>query len=135
MGLASRSSVLSRKNRIYYRQLPYTENSPVPVGILLEAVGRSVAAASQCYLHQVEPWQAPYPIADRCLRYGSEYGDSCRPRGRVIPGSASPQAGLAPEPAEMHSLGQRDRDQTQPVGFGKPATLQAPFAGPDGKSS
>lgn len=26
-------------------------------------------------------------------------------------------------------------DQTQPVGFGRPATLQAPFAGPDGNSS
>jgi hypothetical protein len=25
--------------------------------------------------------------------------------------------------------------QTQPVGFGSPATLQAPFAGPDGNSS
>jgi hypothetical protein len=24
-------------------------------------------------------------------------------------------------------------DQTQPVGLGKPATLHAPFAGPDGK--
>ena len=26
-------------------------------------------------------------------------------------------------------------DQTQPVGFGSPATLQAPFAGPLGKRS